>query len=62
MNNKREKFILYETIREIGCYNMITDSSRVIAFIYRIYNVLITRKEYIFILKNYSELKKKYTK
>jgi hypothetical protein len=62
MVNEREKFILYETVRTIGCYNMITDSLKVIAFISRVYGVIISRKDYISIVKNYSVLKEKYIK
>lgn len=62
MTNEREKFILYETVRKIGAYNMIVDSPKVIAFISRVYDVIISREDYISIIKNYSELKKKYIK
>jgi len=62
MVNKREKFILYETVRNLGAYNMITESPKVIAFISRVYDVVISREDYIFIISNYSELKEEYIK
>jgi len=62
MTDEREKFLLYETVRQIGCYNMIMDSPKVIAFISRAYGVIISGVDYIYILENYSSLKERYIK
>lgn len=60
--DEEKKFKLYETVRQIGCYNMIVEAHKVIAFISRVYGVIISREDYISIIKNYSVLKEKYIK
>ena len=50
----RNLFITYETIREDGMYNMITDADVIM------YEMGVDKDTYFNIIKNYNELRKKY--
>lgn len=52
--NIKGAFLRYEDARQSGDYNMITDARQVMLM----YNI--DKEDYFYIIKNYSELSKKY--
>ena len=52
--NIKDVFLRYEDARQSGNYNMITDARQVMLM----YNI--DKEDYFYIIKNYSELSKKY--
>ena len=52
--NIKDTFLRYENARQSGNYNMITDARQVMLM----YNI--DKEDYFYIIKNYSELSKKY--
>lgn len=59
MINEKEKFLAYEKIRRKGLYNML-DYPKVVAYAKRYLKISISKKDYLELIENYSELKARY--
>lgn len=56
---EERKFITYERIRRRGLYNML-DYPKVIAYAKRYFKIDMSKKDYLFIIENYSDLSSRY--
>jgi len=56
--NMKEKFEAYLQVQEIGAYNMLDPRARELA--QELSGIEIDRADWIYIIKNYSELKEQY--
>ena len=53
-------FLAFEAVRESGAYNMLDNRARKLAE--EMNDILITKKQWIFVIQNYSELKEEFLK
>jgi len=58
--NEERKFITYERLRRGGKFNMITDWQKALKYAKRYLKVTISKKEYLELIENYSDLRARY--